>query len=64
VSITDPTPSITCPVCGMRSYHPVDVEMGYCGRCHAYTSPVDVMERAKRFLREADTNNDQQKEAP
>lgn len=32
-------PSITCPVCGMTSYHPEDIRQGYCGRCHDYTSP-------------------------
>lgn len=30
-------PSFTCPVCGATSYHPQDVEHGYCGRCHDYT---------------------------
>lgn len=29
--------SITCPICRMTSYHPVDVELGYCGHCHAFT---------------------------
>lgn len=33
--------SITCPVCGMTSYHPKDVEYGYCGNCHDYTSPPE-----------------------
>jgi hypothetical protein len=31
--------SVTCPLCSMTSYHPMDVEMGYCGRCHQFTSP-------------------------
>lgn len=30
-------PSFTCPVCGATSYHPKDVEQGYCGRCHGWT---------------------------
>jgi hypothetical protein len=47
------TDSITCPVCGFRSFHPSDIEMGYCGNCHGYTSAVDPIEVAKRFLREA-----------
>ena len=29
--------SITCPVCGMTSYHPVDIAEGYCGNCHDFT---------------------------
>lgn len=33
-------PSITCPVCKMTSYHPKDIEHGYCGNCHDYTTPV------------------------
>lgn len=32
-------PSITCPICGATSYHPVDRQQGYCGRCHEFTSP-------------------------
>jgi ribosomal protein L37E len=46
-------PNITCPVCGMTSYHPRDIEMGWCAKCNAYTRPVDPMETAKRILREA-----------
>lgn len=34
--------SIVCPVCEMRSYHPKDIEHGYCGNCHEYTSPGRV----------------------
>ena len=30
-------PSFRCPVCGTRSFHPKDVEHGYCGRCHDWT---------------------------
>ena len=29
--------SITCPVCGMTSYHPVDIAEGYCGNCADFT---------------------------
>jgi hypothetical protein len=29
--------SFTCPVCHMTSYHPKDVEYGYCGNCHEFT---------------------------
>lgn len=31
--------SITCPECGMTSYHPEDVRQGYCGNCHEFTTP-------------------------
>lgn len=31
-------PSITCPVCDMTSYHPMDIEMGWCGNCQDYTT--------------------------
>jgi hypothetical protein len=30
-------PSFTCPECGATSWHPQDVQYGYCGRCHAFT---------------------------
>lgn len=33
--------SITCPVCGMTSYHPGDVEEGYCGNCRDWTTDLD-----------------------
>ena len=29
---------ITCPRCGFTSYHPGDIEEGYCGKCHDWTS--------------------------
>lgn len=32
-------PGITCPVCSWTSYHPEDIRYGYCGWCHAFTSP-------------------------
>ncbi len=34
---TGPVPSFTCPLCSRTSYHPRDVEEGYCGSCHAWT---------------------------
>jgi hypothetical protein len=50
-------PSITCPVCEMTSYHPKDIEMGWCGNCHAYTQDgadgvpsVDRIEMDPNFL--------------
>lgn len=27
---------ITCPQCGMTSYHPEDVRHKYCGNCHEF----------------------------
>lgn len=30
--------SITCPICGRTSWHPTDVEEGWCGACHGATS--------------------------
>ncbi len=32
-------PSITCPKCHRTSYHPKDIEEGYCGFCHDWTKP-------------------------
>jgi ribosomal protein L37E len=29
-------PSITCPRCGMTSYHPKDISERYCGACHQF----------------------------
>ncbi|MCZ0983932.1 hypothetical protein O1L60_45030 [Streptomyces diastatochromogenes] len=34
---SDPWPSFVCPECGAESWHPKDVEQGYCGRCHWWT---------------------------
>lgn len=31
-------PSITCPRCGMTSWNGTDIEQGYCGHCHDWTS--------------------------
>lgn len=33
--------SITCPQCGMTSYHPDDIRYGYCGGCHAFTGAIE-----------------------
>lgn len=30
-------PSFTCPLCGMTSYHPVDIAEGFCGNCDDFT---------------------------
>jgi hypothetical protein len=46
-------PSITCPCCGKTSYHPNDIEQGYCGFCHWWTSdPAGLLNRPD-VLREA-----------
>lgn len=33
--------SFTCPRCGAQSYHPVDIQEGYCGRCRDWTGVLD-----------------------
>jgi hypothetical protein len=35
--------SFTCPRCERTSYHPKDVEHGYCGACHAHTGADEVI---------------------
>lgn len=40
--------SITCPKCGMRSFHPMDVKEGYCGRCHAWTTDVQKLNTPRK----------------
>ena len=30
-------PTFECPVCRKVSYHPKDIEHGYCGNCHDFT---------------------------
>jgi hypothetical protein len=44
--------SITCPVCHMTSYNPNDIEWGWCGNCNGYTSTVNPLMKAKRFIEE------------
>ena len=36
-----PLPSVTCPKCGYVSVNPNDIEHGYCGHCHDWTSNPD-----------------------
>jgi hypothetical protein len=44
--------SITCPQCKMTSYNPNDIEWGWCGNCNGYTSPVNPLMKAQRFIEE------------
>lgn len=30
-------PTFQCPRCHSVSYHPKDIQHGYCGRCHDFT---------------------------
>jgi hypothetical protein len=30
-------PTFVCPACHRVSYHPKDIEYGYCGFCHDFT---------------------------
>jgi hypothetical protein len=43
----DGTPFYKCPVCQAISYHPQDIENGYCGRCHDFTRtmPMQLLPR-------------------
>ena len=52
-------PSITCPRCGMTSYHPIDVREGYCGNCHDWTTwhALPPGTSAKAHLRAGDTQD-------
>lgn len=49
--LDEPTPTITCPRCGAKSAHPVDIAEGYCGECKDFTSGPKAEER-DRLLRE------------
>jgi hypothetical protein len=54
--MTTPPPSITCPQCHRTSYHPRDIEEGYCGNCHAFTSPAaDQQHTEVLHIAEGDT---------
>lgn len=37
-------PYITCPVCGMTSYHSCDVVYRYCGHCDRFHKDMDDAE--------------------
>lgn len=34
-------PSILCLCCGLRSWHPMDIQERYCGACHAWHDATD-----------------------
>jgi len=38
------TESFVCPLCEMESFHPKDVQYGYCGNCHAFTGGAAAVE--------------------
>lgn len=44
------TDSITCPRCQMTSRHPNDIEQGYCGNCHDFTSGTSSRLAFEEFL--------------
>lgn len=51
--------SITCPRCRMTSHHPTDVEQGYCGNCHDWTSErPEHYKEAERYLASIDDVKD------
>jgi hypothetical protein len=41
VSVVMAPASITCPVCTMTSYHPMDILTGYCSGCHQFTTRLE-----------------------
>lgn len=50
-------PSITCPRCGRTSYHPEDIEHGYCGWCHWWTSDPAGMLNTPEAIAQAEHDN-------
>lgn len=40
--------SITCPECERTSWHRMDVQEGYCGYCHWWTSRPDIIDTRGR----------------
>lgn len=36
MSSTTERTSFTCPICGLTTYHPMDVLNRYCDRCHVF----------------------------
>jgi len=36
---------IQCSKCGMKSYHPQDIEKKYCGKCHEFLENKNVEEK-------------------
>lgn len=59
--MSDETPSITCPVCAKTSYHPKDIEFGYCAFCNEFTTtsaPVNLMDKLVLLLSSAERAED------
>lgn len=50
---------ITCPICQWTSSHPMDVLEGYCGRCHAWTSPSVDERLAEPHAATSNSNREQ-----
>jgi hypothetical protein len=40
--MSEPTASIVCPGCKLRSFNPNDVREKYCGACHLFHSDIIV----------------------
>ena len=40
IILLDKEPSITCPKCGMTSFHPQDISHRFCGNCHQFHSDM------------------------
>lgn len=44
------TATITCPRCGSKSGHPQDLQHGYCGNCHDFTSNAKTAQLIARLV--------------
>lgn len=45
-------PSISCPRCGLVSYHPKDIEERYCANCHMWHD--DMVDRPYTLTKKVD----------
>lgn len=58
---TNEPASTTCPACGKTSYHPKDIEYGYCAFCNEFTgteTPLDLMDKLVLLLSSAERADD------